>query len=371
MHTASPDRSTMQTAKRARQIEDDLPTERDPRWARVVARDRSAEGEFFISVATTGVYCRPGCPARMPNPKNVRFHLTTADAEAAGFRPCKRCKPDQPPLAQQYAATIAAACRAIENAEEAPTLAQLAKAAGLSTFHFHRVFKAVTGVTPKDYATAQRSKRLRDQLSNGDSVTEAIYGAGYNSNSRFYEQSDAVLGMTPTEFRDGGANADIKFAIGECSLGSILVASTDKGVCAILIDDDPQVLVRELQDRFPRANLIGGDARFESTVAKVVGFVDAPHLGLNLPLDMRGTVFQQRVWNALREIPAGKTVTYTDIAQRIGAPKSVRAVAGACAANHIAVAIPCHRVVRTDGSLSGYYWGVERKRALLDKERAA
>ncbi len=347
------------------------PTALDPRWAKVVARDRTAEGEFFISVATTGVYCRPGCAARLPNPKNVRFHLTSADAEEAGFRPCKRCKPNEPPMAEQYAATIAAACRTIEAAEDAPTLAQLARAAGLSTFHFHRVFRAVTGVTPKDYATARRTARVRDQLSRSETVTQAIYDSGFNSNGRFYEQTDAMLGMTPGAFRAGGADADIRFAIGECSLGSVLVAASDKGVCAILIGDDPDMLARELQDRFPRANLIGGDAGFEQTIAKVVGFVDMPALGLDLPLDVRGTAFQQRVWNALRDIPAGKTATYTDIANKIGAPKAVRAVAGACAANHIAVAIPCHRVVRTDGSLSGYYWGVERKRALLDKERAA
>ena len=358
-------------ALRQETVQTQVPTERDPRWAKVVARDRTAEGEFFLSVATTGVYCRPGCAARLPNPKNVRFHLTTADAEKAGFRPCKRCKPDQPPLAEQYAATIAAACRTIEAADDAPTLAQLAQTAGLSTFHFHRVFKAVTGVTPKDYAMAQRTARVRDQLSRSDTVTEAIYDAGFNSNGRFYAQSDAMLGMTPSTYRAGGADAEIRFAIGECSLGSVLVAASAKGVCAILIGDDPDILARELQDRFPRARLIGGDAGFESTVAKVVGFVDTPGLGLDLPLDVRGTAFQQRVWNALREIPAGKTTTYTEIAKKIGAPKAVRAVAGACAANHIAVAIPCHRVVRTDGSLSGYYWGVERKRALLDKERAA
>ena len=349
----------------------DVTTSHDPRWARVMARDRTADGAFFYSVATTGVYCRPSCAARLANPKNVAFHPTAADAEAAGFRPCKRCKPEQPPMAEQYAATVAHACRTIEAADNAPTLAQLARTAGLSTFHFHRVFKAITGVTPRDYATAQRTARVRDQLSRSDTVTQAIYDAGFNSNGRFYAQSDAMLGMTPKTYRDGGVDAEIRFAVGECSLGSILVAQSAKGVCAILIGDDPDALARELQDRFPRASLIGGDAGFEATVAKVVGFVDAPALGLDLPLDVRGTAFQQRVWNALREIPAGQTTTYTDIAKKIGAPKAVRAVAGACAANHIAVAIPCHRVVRTDGSLSGYYWGVERKRTLLDREQAA
>jgi AraC family transcriptional regulator of adaptative response/methylated-DNA-[protein]-cysteine methyltransferase len=347
------------------------PAASDPRWASVVARDRAADGTFFYSVETTGVYCRPSCAARLANPKNVRFHLTTVDAEAAGFRPCKRCKPDQPPLAQQYAATVAAACRAIERAEKSPTLAELAKAAGLSTFHFHRVFKAVAGVTPREYAAAQRTKKLRAELSRSDTVTQAIYEAGFNSNGRFYEKSDAMLGMTPRDYRAGGVNAEIQFAIGECSLGAILVARSERGICAILLGDDPDALARGLQDRFPRAHLIGGDAEFEQLVATVVGFVEAPALGLGLPLDVQGTAFQQRVWQALRQIPPGSTASYADIAARIGAPKSIRAVAQACAANSLAVAIPCHRVVRNDGAVSGYRWGVERKRALLKREQAA
>jgi AraC family transcriptional regulator of adaptative response/methylated-DNA-[protein]-cysteine methyltransferase len=348
-----------------------LSAEVDPRWARVAARDRSADGAFFYSVATTGVYCRPSCAARLANPKNVRFHLTTKEAEAAGFRACKRCKPDLAPQAERNAAIVAAACHAIEEAEEPPTLAVLALSAGLSAFHFHRVFKAVTGLTPKAYAAAQRTARVRDELSRSTSVTQAIYGAGFNSSARFYEASGQVLGMTPGAYRDGGAGAEIRFAVGECSLGSILVARTGKGVCAILIGDDPEPLVRNLQDRFPRATLIGGDAEFEELVAKVVGFVEAPALGLDLPLDVRGTAFQQRVWQVLRAIPAGSTLSYTEVAEKIGAPKAVRAVAQACAANAVAVAIPCHRVVRSDGALSGYRWGIERKRALLDRERSA
>lgn len=340
----------------------------DPRWAAVLARDPAADGTFFYSVKTTGVYCRPSCAARPARPENVAFHFTTADAERAGFRPCKRCKPNQPPLIEQHAAKVAELCRLIENAEQVPSLDELAQHAGLSAYHLHRVFKAITGVTPKAYAAAHRAKRVRAELSRGASVTDAIYDAGYNSNGRFYEQSNKVLGMTPTIYRAGGANIDIRFAIGECSLGSILVAASERGVCAILMGDDPDELARDLQDRFPHANLIGGDAKFEALVAKVVGFVEAPQLGLDLPLDVRGTAFQQRVWQALREIPAGATASYSDVANRIGAPKSVRAVAGACAANALAVAIPCHRVVRSDGGLSGYRWGVERKRALLDRE---
>ena len=226
-------------------------------------------------------------------------------------------------------------------------------------------------MTPRDYAIAHRAKRIRGALAQpGTTVTAAIYDAGFNSSGRFYESSNAVLGMTPTDYRAGGANTGIRFAIGECSLGSILVARSERGVCAILLGDDPDALARDLQDRFPHARLIGGEAGFEELVAKVVGFVEAPALGLDLPLDVRGTAFQQRVWQALREIPAGRTASYSDIAKRIGAPKSVRAVAQACAANAIAVAIPCHRVVRIDGALSGYRWGVARKRALLERETA-
>jgi AraC family transcriptional regulator of adaptative response/methylated-DNA-[protein]-cysteine methyltransferase len=288
-----------------------------------------------------------------------------------GFRPCKRCRPNQPALAEQQAAAVARACRLIEEAEEAPRLAALARAAGLSPFHFHRVFKAVTGVTPKAYADAHRGKRVRAELAQGGSVTEAIYGAGFNSSGRFYAAAPGLLGMTPTQFRSGGSGNVIRFAVGECSLGSILVAATDKGVCAIELGDDPDALVRDLHDFFPNARLVGGDAAFEELVARVVGFVEMPAQGFELPLDIRGTSFQQQVWNALRAIPAGSTATYSEIAKRIGRPKAVRAVAHACASNAIAVAIPCHRVVRTDGSLAGYRWGVARKRALLAREKAA
>jgi AraC family transcriptional regulator of adaptative response/methylated-DNA-[protein]-cysteine methyltransferase len=340
----------------------------DPRWAAVVARDPTADGTFFYSVETTGVYCRPSCAARQARPEHVQFHLTRADAEQAGFRPCKRCKPDQPPLAEQHAAKIAEICRLIEDAETVPGLEALASHAGLSPYYFHRVFKTVTGLTPRAYAAGHRAKRVRAELDRSHTVTAAIFEAGYSSNGRFYEKSDQVLGMTPSNYRAGGANMDIRFAIGECSLGSILVASSERGVCAILLGDDPDALARDLQDRFPRAHLIGGDKAFEQLVAKVVGFVEAPRLGLDLPLDVRGTAFQQRVWEALRRIPSGSTASYAEIANRIGAPKSVRAVAKACAANALAVAIPCHRVVKNDGALSGYRWGVERKRALLERE---
>jgi AraC family transcriptional regulator, regulatory protein of adaptative response / methylated-DNA-[protein]-cysteine methyltransferase len=340
----------------------------DPRWAAVLARDMTADGDFVYSVGTTGVYCRPSCASRRARPEHVAFHQTTADAERAGFRPCLRCRPDQPPLVEQHAATVARLCRFIESADQAPSLEALAQEAGLSVYHLHRLFKAATGLTPKAYAAAHRARRVRAELGRSDTVTEAIYGAGYNSNGRFYAQSNDVLGMTPSRYRAGGADTDIRFAIGECSLGSILVAASEIGVCAILIGDDPDVLAHDLQDRFPRAKLIGGDAAFERLVAKVVGLVEAPAVGLDLPLDVRGTAFQQRVWQALRDIPAGRTLSYADLARRIGAPRSVRAVAQACGANPLAVAIPCHRVVRNDGALAGYRWGVERKRTLLERE---
>jgi len=341
------------------------------RWAAVLRRDRRAEGAFFYSVSTTGVYCRPGCASRRPQRENVRFHPSREAAERAGFRPCRRCRPTQPALATQHAVAVAKACRLIEAAEDAPSLAALAESSGMSRFHFHRIFKTVTGVTPKAYAAAHRTRRVRQALRDSDTVTDAIYGAGFNSNGRFYATSTQVLGMTPTRFRAGGAGAAIRFAIGQCSLGAILVAATDKGICAILLGDEPDALARDLQDRFPKARLLGGDQDFEQWIARVVGLVEAPALGLDLPLDLRGTAFQQRVWQALRKIPPGVTASYSEIARRIGAPKAVRAVAQACAANAIAIAIPCHRVVRTDGDLSGYRWGVKRKRALLERETAA
>jgi AraC family transcriptional regulator of adaptative response/methylated-DNA-[protein]-cysteine methyltransferase len=264
---------------------------------------------------------------------------------------------------------MARICRLIETAEEPPKLADLATVAGMSPFHFLRQFKAVAGVTPAAYARAHRAERVRAALARPDaSVTTAIYGAGFNSNGRFYETTNDMLGMKPTEYRAGGANAKIRFAIGECSLGSILVAQSERGVCAITMGEDPDALARQLQDRFPHAELIGGDEGFEGLVAKVVGLIERPAQAFDLPLDVRGTAFQHRVWQALRQIPAGSTFSYADLAKQVGAPKSVRAVAQACAANEIAVAIPCHRVVRKDGAISGYRWGVERKRALLRKE---
>ncbi len=343
----------------------------DARWAAVVARDPSFDGAFYYCVATTGVYCRPSCSARLPKRTNVSFQATTAAAEAAGFRQCRRCRPKELPAGARYAAMIASACRRIESAEEVPTLAELSAAVDLSPHHFHRIFKSITGVTPKAYAVAHRISKVRNELGKSATVTDAIHASGYNSNGRFYANSAQVLGMSPSDFRAGGNNTEIRFAVGECSLGSILVAASEKGVCAILMGDDPAELLRDLQDRFPKAQLLGGDRKFEKLAAKAIAAVERPGTKFDLPLDVRGTAFQHRVWQALRDIPSGSTATYSDIARRIRMPKSVRAVAGACAANPIAVVIPCHRVVRIDGNLSGYRWGIERKRKLLEREKCA
>ena len=346
-----------------------LPIPADPRWTAVLARDARADGRFVYAVRTTGVWCHPSSPTRRPRPGNVEFFDTPAAAEAAGYRPSRRAAP-----AGEHAARIAAACHRIEACvqagEPAPALDELAHASGLSPFHFHRLFKAATGLTPAAWARARRADALRQALPRSARVTDAVYDAGFGAPSRFYAQADAALGMAPGAFRAGGRGQSIRFAVGQCTLGAILVAESARGICAIALGDDAQALVRQLQDQFPNAQLTGGDAAFEQHVARVIGFVEQPGLGLDLPLDVRGTAFQQRVWQALRAVPAGQTVSYAEIAQRIGQPRAVRAVAQACAANALAVAIPCHRVVRSDGALSGYRWGVERKAALLACEQA-
>ncbi|MGE0483447.1 MAG: bifunctional DNA-binding transcriptional regulator/O6-methylguanine-DNA methyltransferase Ada [Gammaproteobacteria bacterium] len=338
------------------------------RWTAVCARDADADGHFVYAVRTTGVYCRPSCASRQARRENVSFHADPLAAEAAGYRACKRCRPGGDGRNARHVAAVTRACALIEQSPDLPELDTLAAAAGLSAYHFHRVFKEVTGLTPRAYAAARRKVRVRDALAEGESVTAAIYDAGFNSNGRFYAASAGALGMQPSVYREGGAGETIRFAVGQCALGSILVAATVRGLCAISLGDDPQALVHELEDRFHRAELVGGDAAFEATVARVIGFVEEPRRGLDLPLDIRGTAFQERVWQALAAIPPGRTASYQDIASAIGQPRAVRAVAGACAANTLAVAIPCHRVVRADGSLSGYRWGVARKRALLSLE---
>lgn len=347
-----------------------VPYETDAaRWRAVTQRDPASDETFIYAVTTTGIYCRPVCPARLPLRENVRFYRDIRAAEQAGFRPCRRCRPDRVSLERQHAAAVAEACRALEASSEPLSLDELAAVAGLSRHHFHRLFKSQTGVTPQAYAAGLRQGRVAQKLAEGEAVTAAIYQAGYASSSSFYDTSIAALGMSPKSVRSKGQGVVIRFAVGDCWLGSILVAATTRGVCAILMGDAPEPLVRDLQDRFPKAEFIGADASFEASVAAVVGFVAQPRLGLQLPLDIQGTAFQLRVWQALQSIPAGSTTTYTEIAQRIGRPGAVRAVAQACGANPLAVAIPCHRVVRLDGDLAGYRWGISRKSELLHRER--
>ena len=341
----------------------------DQRWQAVAARDKLADGAFYYSVATTGVYCRPGCAARLPRREHVRFHDSPTDAERAGFRACKRCRPNALSLAARQQELVAAACKLIDEARESIDLSSLSKSLDISPTHLHRLFKAATGLTPKAYAAARRMNRTTHELSQGNSVTAAIHHGGFQSAGRFYATSSSQLGMTPAKYRAGGKDAAIRFAIGPCWLGLVLVATTDIGVCAIALGNDADQLVRDLHERFSHAKIERGDRNFELLIAQVIGYIERPAAGLDLPLDIQGTAFQRRVWELLRNIPFGQTITYTELATRLGQPSAVRAVASACAANTIAVAIPCHRVIRTDGSLSGYRWGVERKAALLAHER--
>ncbi len=342
------------------------------RLAAVRARDARADGHFYYSVSTTGVYCHPSCAARPALRQHMAFHDTRAEAEAAGFRACKRCRPELPPRAEREAAVVAAACRMIEEAEEEPSLAEMARRVGLSPHHFHRLFRRIAGVTPKAYAGAHRQSRVQDRLTAGAGVTEAIYEAGFNSSGRFYEAADGMLGMAPSRYRAGGKGEEIRFASGRSSLGEVLVAATRRGVCAILLGSELGGLLADLRARFPNAAVAAAEPGFVAWVARVVQMVDHPerNQALGLPLDIRGTAFQRRVWEVLRSIPPGETRSYSDVAKQLGSPAAVRAVAGACAANALAVAIPCHRVVASNGSLAGYRWGVERKRELLDRERA-
>lgn len=340
----------------------------DEKWDAVLRHDSRADGAFFFAVKTTGIYCRPSCRSRTPLRRNVSFYASCKTAEQAGFRPCKRCQPDGDHPRQREAQMVARACRILESSEKPPKLNALARAAGMSPFHFHRLFRKSTGLTPKAYGDAHRSETMRQKLSRGGSITSAIYDSGYSSNGRFYARADRMLGMKPRAFQKGGMGETLHFATGRCSLGFLLVAASEKGICAILLGDNPDALSRELLARFPKAHLVAAAPGFKKDVARVIGLVENPGAETHLPLDIRGTVFQQKVWNALTRIPPGQTATYAQVAKKIGRPGAVRAVGAACGANPLAIAIPCHRVVRTDGNLAGYRWGIERKKTLLSRE---
>lgn len=342
----------------------------EERWHKVINKDKSADGKFVYAVKTTGIFCLPSCSSKTANRENVVFFDTGEHALNAGFRPCKRCHPTEANSQIKHLDKINKACQLIQSSESALSLNELADNVGLSPYHFHRLFKEALGLTPKAYAFALQAQKLRDALSHQEKVTDAIYYAGFGSDSRFYEKSDRILGMPAKTYQKGGKDKVIYFALGRCTFGDILVAQSEKGVCAIFLGDDPQTLVQQLQDQFANAELIGADERFEWVVASVVGFIENPLQGIELPLDIKGTAFQEQVWKALRDIPPGKTVSYSELANKIGKPRATRAVASACAANKLAVIIPCHRVVRTDGSLSGYRWGVERKQRLIYHEKA-
>ena len=343
----------------------------DDRWRALETRDPLADGSFFYGVRTTGVYCRPTCRSRRPNRANVTFFEDTESAERAGYRACRRCRPGPATEEPLQIRLVTRACTVLKDAEDFPSLEDLAAEVGVSAGYLHRSFKKVLGVTPKEFAMTLRSERLREGLSCGKSVAGAIFGAGFGSVARAYEESGEDLGMSPGEYRKGGEGQSICFATAETSLGRVLVAATGRGICSIELGDSAEALKARLVERFPKANLTANDPDFADQIRQVVALVEAPGTGLNLPRDIRGTAFQRQVWEALRAIPAGRTATYAEVARSIGRSSAVRAVAGACAANELAIVIPCHRVIRGDGGLGGYRWGIDRKRALIDREAAS
>ena len=343
----------------------------DKCWAAVENRDAGADGSFYYGLRTTGVYCRPGCPSRRPLRANTAFFATTSEAEAAGLRACKRCRPTDASTASRHIAAIEKACALLRTSETIPSLGELAAAAAISRFHFHRVFKQVTGATPRDYARTHRLGLLAQRLDAGEKVTEAIYASGFGSSSRAYEAAPAALGMTPGARRRAGDGETIRYVTVATPLGWALVAATGRGVCLTALGDDRERLAAMVRERFPAALLVAEDAALKDWAEQIVRFIADPGQTPDLPLDIRGTAFQTRVWRALQRIPLGRTATYAEIARALGQPKAVRAVAQACAANNLALLVPCHRVIREDGDLAGYRWGLERKRALLEREREA
>ena len=345
--------------------------DQDKCWEALCAHDASQDGQWVYSTKTTGVYCRPGCASRQPLRKNVAFYRTNAEAEAAGFRPCKRCRPNEGSPAARHIAAVERACALIRARDSLPNLDELAAAAGISRYHFHRVFKQITGATPREWGKAHRLDRFAARLDAGDNVAEAVYAAGFGSGSRAYEAAPSGLGMTPAARRHGGRGETIRFTTVKTALGWALVAATERGICMTALGDDKAPLEADLRRRFPAALIWPADDRLARWAERIVRFVTAPGEQPDLPLDIRGTAFQARVWRALQKVPPGRTATYTEIAAALGQPKAVRAVAAACAANKLALLVPCHRIVRRDGDLADYRWGVERKRALLAAEHDA
>ncbi len=337
------------------------------RYRAFTARDERAEGHFIVAVKTTGIYCRPNCPARPPKRENIEFFDDIASARRAGYRSCLRCKPDEPSQSTRVAKLITQACRRLERDEEVPRVSDLARAAGFSEGRFHKLFKQATGLSPKQYALAKRVEKFRDRLKGGETVTAALYDSGFNSSSRAYEASRR-LGAKPRDVKTGGAALTLKTGVARCSLGYVGIAMSERGLCALAFGDSAKAAREAVQSRFPKAQLVDAEHELQKALARVVALVEEPTGALDLPLDIRGTAFQERVWQALRRIPAGKTRSYGEIAKAIGEPGASRAVAQACGANKIAVAIPCHRVVASDGGLGGYHFGTRRKKALLAKE---
>jgi len=339
----------------------------DRRWESLIQRDMAPEEKFVYAVRTTGIYCRPGCPSRLPRRTNTLFFQTSAEAERAGFRPCKKCGP-RTATKQSLPVAVARACQLIDESSEPLTLRELASAVGVSRFHLQRQFRHCVGLSPKEYASARRAERLRAGLRNNGTVTEALYDAGFGSSSRCYESAAANLGMTPAQYKNGGIGQTIRFASARCSLGRLLVGSTARGICFVALGDSDARLKNELASRFPQAELLASDTKLREHVQQIVALLESPGAACTLPIDLQGTAFQRRVWQALQSIPCGQTVSYGELARRVGQPSAVRAVAQACGANPVAIVVPCHRVVRTSGDLGGYHWGVERKRQLLERE---
>ncbi len=340
----------------------------DHRWQAVCDRDPAADGVFFYAVKTTGIFCRPGCASRLPKRHNVEFFSEASSAASSGYRPCKRCQPTAAKAPAPHAESIARCCRRLEEADETPSLSELAAEAGLSQAYFHRLFKQTLGVTPRQYAASHRMGRFRHQLERSSTVTEAIYAAGFGSSSRAYENVSSRLGMTPSTYQKGGRGLTIRYATAPCSLGRVVVAATDHGICAIELAGAEDAADELLRRRFPNAQITLADDNFTGLIAAVASFVDAPDQALDLPIDVLGTAFQRRVWQALRQIPLGSTVSYSELAAQLGNPGATRAVASACAANPLALLVPCHRVGRADGGIGGYRWGVERKLAIRQLE---